>query len=284
MNLERFAPIKKMHGLGNDFIVMKDIEDQGDLYLSLAAKVCKYRTGIGADGLIVALPSTSCDIRMRIINADGSEAEMCGNGIRCFAKYVYEQNLVNKESFTVETLAGVMQPTIVVENGKVTKVTVDMGEPDFNPDNIPMLADDSLEQTITVAEQKLVVSSVLMGVPHTIVFVDDLEEIDLAKLGRAIEIHPYFPKKTNVNFAQVIDDKNIKVRTWERGAGATLACGTGSCACAVVAATLGKTLRKVDIELYLGKLTIEFLANNRVLMTGPAEEVATIEFSEDYFN
>lgn len=282
-SMERFAPIKKMHGLGNDFVVMKDIEDQGSKYLKLAEKICKYRTGIGADGLIIALPSDVADIRMRIINADGSEAEMCGNGIRCFAKYVFEEGLVNKETFTVETLAGIMQPTLIIKDNKVEKVTVDMGEPDFTPEHIPMLAESSLKQKLMVDGQEVIVSSVLMGVPHTVVFVKDLDAIDLEKLGRAIEVNPIFPKKTNVNFVQIIDEEHLKVRTWERGAGATLACGTGSCASAIVASTLGKATRKVDIELYLGVLTIEFLPNNRVLMTGPATEVATLDLNLDYF-
>lgn len=276
-SMKRYAPIKKMHGLGNDFIVMQDHEDQGDKYLDMAVKLCKYRTGIGADGLIVALPSKVADIRMVIINADGSQAEMCGNGIRCFAKYVYDEKLVEDASFRVETLAGIMKPTLTIEDGEVTKVTVDMGMPDLNPEHIPMIAESSLEKTLFIDGEKITVSSALMGVPHTVVFVDDLDAIDLEKLGRAIETHPVFPKKTNVNFTQVIDGKHIKVRTWERGAGATLACGTGSCAAVVISATLGKTIRNVDVELYLGELNIEYLPNGRVLMTGPVMDIATLE-------
>lgn len=267
--------VTKMHGLGNDFIVFTDkVEGQTKDYAAAARKWCDRHTGIGADGLIIITTSDVADVRMRIINADGSEAEMCGNGIRCFAKYAYEQGEVKGTSFTIETLAGIMKPTLTVENGLVTRVTVDMGKPFFAPKEIPMLTEQPMDKVkqypITIDGQKLLVSSVLMGVPHTEVYVDDVSTIDVTQMGPKIEKYKAFPKGTNVNFVEVVDKNHIKIRTWERGAGATLACGTGSCGSAVMSYENGYTDRNVDVELYLGTLHIEYKEDGTVLMTGPA--------------
>lgn len=271
--------ITKMHGLGNDFIVFFD---EGTVELDvtdMAQRLCDRHTGIGADGLVIVMPSEVADVRMRIINSDGSEAEMCGNGIRCFAKYAYDRKIITKDIFTVETLAGIMTPEIIAEDGVAKLVKVNMGKPTFTASAIPMAveAEKVIDYTIDVDGTSYVVSSVLLGVPHTEVFVDDVKTMPLTVLGPKIEKHPLFPKGTNVNFVQVVNENTVKVRTWERGAGATLACGTGSCASAVMAHEKGLTGRSVDVELYLGTLHIDYDEDGTVYMTGPAEEVFSLE-------
>ena len=271
--------ITKMHGLGNDFIVFFD---EGTIELDvtdMAQRLCDRHTGIGADGLVIVMPSEVADVRMRIINSDGSEAEMCGNGIRCFAKYAYDRKIITKDIFTVETLAGIMTPEIIAEDGVAKLVKVNMGKPTFTASAIPMAveAEKVIDYTIDVDGTSYVVSSVLLGVPHTEVFVDDVKTVLLTVLGPKIEKHPLFPKGTNVNFVQVVNENTVKVRTWERGAGATLACGTGSCSSAVMAHEKGLTGRSVDVQLYLGTLHIDYDEDGTVYMTGPAAEVFSLE-------
>ena len=271
--------ITKMHGLGNDFIVFFD---EGTVELDvtdMAQRLCDRHTGIGADGLVIVMPSEVADVRMRIINSDGSEAEMCGNGIRCFAKYAYDRKIITKDIFTVETLAGIMTPEIIAEDGVAKLVKVNMGKPTFTASAIPMAveAEKVIDYTIDVDGTFYVVSSVLLGVPHTEVFVDDVQTVPLTVLGPKIEKHPLFPKGTNVNFVQVVNENTVKVRTWERGAGATLACGTGSCSSAVMAHEKGLTGRSVDVQLYLGTLHIDYDEDGTVYMTGPAAEVFSLE-------
>ena len=264
----------KVHGLGNDFVLIEDLKNGNADYSELARKLCRRQTGVGADGILVVQESETCDIRMRIINADGSEAEMCGNGIRCFAKYVYERGLTHKTDLTVETLAGVMRPKLTVKDGKVLSVTVDMGKPGLERAVIPAKGEGNLiSEPIIAAGREVTITSVLMGVPHTIVFVENALDCDLTVVGPAIEKHELFPRGTNVDFVQVIDEKTLRVRTWERGCGPTLACGTGACASAVCAHLNNKTGREVDIELELGALHIEWAADDTVFMTGPAELV-----------
>lgn len=274
----------KMHGLGNDFIVI-DARGKEDLdYNSLAKRMCHRHIGVGADGLLLVLDSDIADIRMRIINSDGSEAEMCGNGIRCFAKYVFERGIVKKDKFKVETLAGIIEPELFVnEYGLVEKVKVNMGKPSFKRKDIPMQGEpesDAINTSIEVDGKEYKITSLLMGVPHTILFVDDVEKVDIYTLGPKIEKHEIFPRKTNVNFVQVIDKNNIKVRTWERGAGATFACGTGSCASVIASHINGFTERKANVHLYFGTLEIEWQDDGIVFMTGPAEEVFVGEYLE----
>lgn len=271
--------ITKMHGLGNDFIVFFD---EGTLELDvtdMAQRLCDRHTGIGADGLVIVMPSEVADVRMRIINSDGSEAEMCGNGIRCFAKYAYDRKIITKDIFTVETLAGIMTPEIIAEDGVAKLVKVNMGKPTFTASAIPMAveAEKVIDYTIDVDGTSYVVSSVLLGVPHTEVFVDDVKTVPLTVLGPKIEKHPLFPRGTNVNFVQVVNENTVKVRTWERGAGATLACGTGSCSSAVMAHEKGLTGRSVDVQLYLGTLHIDYDEDGTVYMTGPVAEVFSLE-------
>jgi len=263
----------KMHGLGNDFVFFEDSQGEHKDYSQMAIRLCDRHTGIGADGIIVIVPSTVADVRMRIINADGSEAEMCGNGIRCFAKYVYDNGITTKNEFTVETLAGIMKPAISLgDDGKVALVTINMGKPFTDRKQIPMEgpAGPVIDEPIDIDGVTYKITSMFMGVPHTMTYVRDVDAIDLPVLGRKFETHPAFPRKTNMNFVQVMDDHTIKVHTWERGAGATLACGTGSCACVVGSYLNGFTGRSVDVQLYLGTLHIEYNeADGNVYMTGP---------------
>lgn len=264
----------KMHGLGNDFVFIEDKTGQDKDYTALARAMCNRHTGIGADGLIVIVDSRVADVRMRIINSDGSEAEMCGNGIRCFAKYVYDSGIIEKKQFTVETPAGIMEPEITVgADNKAELITINMGRPSFNRSEIPMEGTDGrvLNEDLGVDGENWKITSLLMGVPHTVTYVDDVDSVDIEKIGPLFEKHEAFPKHTNINFAQQMDDRTVKVRTWERGAGATLACGTGSCSVAVASFLNGRTGREVDIQLPLGTLHIEYREEDgNVYMTGPA--------------
>ena len=264
----------KMHGLGNDFVFIEDKTGQDKDYTALARAMCNRHTGIGADGLIVIVDSRVADVRMRIINSDGSEAEMCGNGIRCFAKYVYDSGIIEKKKFTVETPAGIMEPEITVgADNKAKLITINMGRPSFNRSEIPMEGADGrvLNEDLCVDGENWKITSLLMGVPHTVTYVDDVDTVDIEKIGPLFEKHEAFPKHTNINFAQQMDDRTVKVRTWERGAGATLACGTGSCSVAVASFLNGRTGREVDIQLPLGTLHIEYREEDgNVYMTGPA--------------
>ena len=211
---------------------------------------------------------------MRIINSDGSEANMCGNGIRCFAKYVYDNHIKTVKSFTIETGAGVMIPELIVDNGKVLSVKVNMGAPLLERSAIPMIGvgGNVLNEPLQILGKEVKITSLLMGVPHTIVFVDNLDSTDIVTLGREIEKDPLFPEKTNVNFVEVINDHEIKIRTWERGAGSTLACGTGSCASAVASHLNGKTGKVVTVHVTLGDLLVEWI-DGIVYMTGTANHV-----------
>lgn len=269
---------QKMHGLGNDFILMDEIDPVKYDLAALAIRLCDRHQGIGADGIILILPSEIADVKMRIINSDGSEANMCGNGIRCFAKYVYDNQINTAKSFTIETGAGVMIPELIVEDGRVLFVKVNMGAPDLERSAIPMngVAGHVINEPLTVQGNVYNITSLLMGVPHTIVFVDHLDQTDIVSIGRQIEKNPVFPKGTNVNFVEVINDHEIKMRTWERGAGSTLACGTGSCASAVAASLNRKTGKEVTVHLTLGDLFIEWI-DGIVYMTGSANHVFTGE-------
>jgi diaminopimelate epimerase len=264
----------KMHGLGNDFIFFENLTNIEMDYSAMAIRLCHRQLGIGADGIIAVLPSEVADLRMRIINADGSEANMCGNAIRCFGKYAYERGLVQSKTFRIETFAGIIIPEVITENEKVISVRVNMGKPITERQFIPMLGDEkeAIQVPVQVGDQTFLLTSLLMGVPHTMVFVDNLKAVDLLKIGPAIEKHSLFPKGTNVNFVEVVSRSRIKLRTWERGAGATLACGTGSCASAVASAINNHTGRNVSVELQYGQLDIEWAEDGTVFMTGPAEE------------
>ncbi len=265
---------QKMHGLGNDFVLFDEIDPLKYDLTSLAIRICDRHQGIGADGIILILPSEIADVKMRIINSDGSEANMCGNGIRCFAKYVYDNHIKTVKSFTIETGAGVMIPELIVEDEKVLFVKVNMGAPVLERSAIPMTGapGNVINEPFLVSGKEIRITSLLMGVPHTMVFVDDLDKTDIVAMGREIERDPLFPQRTNVNFVEVMNEREIKVRTWERGAGSTLACGTGSCASAVASFLNGKTGKEVTVHLTLGDLVIEWIDHN-VFMTGTANHV-----------
>jgi len=269
-----------MHGLGNDFILIDCLYKSlgNSSFLSyLAKKLCNRNFGIGADGLILILPSSKADLRMGIFNYDGSEAQMCGNGIRCFAKYAYENKLVSKNKFTVETLAGIIIPELTISNNKILGVKVNMGIPKLRRRDIPMAGEDTptvVDEILKInPEQIFKISCVSMGNPHCIIFVDDVKSIPVDKIGPKIENHPLFPEKTNVEFIQVLNRKEINFRVWERGVGETLACGTGACASLVAGVLNKKTDRKATIHLPDGDLNIQWVDDGHVYMTGPAELV-----------
>ncbi len=265
--------ITKMHGLGNDFIIIEDKEQNTD-YNALAKKICTQHISVGADGLLIVLPSDKADIRMRIFNSDGSEAEMCGNGIRCFAKYVYDKGIVQKTNMAIETLAGIIYPDIINLEGQAKWVKVDMGRPEFKREKIPMKGTGfALNETIEISGVKLKYSSLLMGVPHTVVFTDGIDVLNTASIGPKLEKHELFPRKTNVDFIEITDRNTMLIKTWERGAGFTLSCGTGSCASVVAASIRGLTDNNVTVKTAAGELFIEYAFDGRVFMTGPAKYV-----------
>jgi len=270
----------KIHGLGNDFILIdclnKSLGDSSFLSY-LAKKLCDRNFGIGADGLILILPSSKADLRMRIFNYDGSEAQMCGNGIRCFAKYAYENKLVSKNKFTVKTLAGTITPELIFKDKEISGIKVNMGTPKLRRREIPMNGEDTptvIDETLTInPEQTFKITCVSMGNPHCITFVNDVQSISVDEIGPKIENHPLFPEKTNVEFIQVLNKQEVNFRVWERGVGETLACGTGACA-ALVAAVLNKKIDRVaTIHLPGGDLDIRWADDGYVYMTGPAELV-----------
>lgn len=262
----------KMHGLGNDFIVIDAMEKEYFPTPDDARRLCNRRTGIGADGLMLVMPSQKADLRMRLLNSDGSTAEMCGNGIRCFAKFAYERGMVRSNPIKIETPAGIKLAELTVKGGRVTAIRVDMGEPLLDKKDIPMKGEGVCRlETIEALGREFTFSAVNTGVPHMAVFGEVTEE-DILKYGPALERHPLFPAKVNVNFIKVEPDGSISVRTWERGCGRTLACGTGSCAAAVCASMAGFTGRSVTVHLALGELLIEWAENGHIYMTGPAEE------------
>jgi len=270
----------KMHGTGNDFIVLDALRNELGIsdYSAFARKFCDRNFGIGADGVILIEPSSVAEIKMRIINADGSEPEMCGNGIRCFAKYVYENGIIKKEMISVETGAGIIVPALILENGIVKAVEVDMGEPRLLRKEIPMTDGDPdarvIDEAFKIQNSKLKISCVSMGNPHCVIIVDNVHQVDVAGIGSAIETSAQFPQRTNVEFVQVIDRNTIQMRVWERGVGETLACGTGACAAVVVTALLNKTDRQVMVQLAGGNLQITWdPEDNHVEMTGEAETV-----------
>ncbi|MBU3098679.1 MULTISPECIES: diaminopimelate epimerase [Clostridium] len=266
----------KMQGTGNDFIVIEDLEEKYNDLGVLAKKLCDRHYGIGADGILVVRKSTIADIQMIIMNADGSYASMCGNGIRCFAKYIFEKKYVLGENIKIETGDGVKLASICVKEREFKGVTINMGKYNFNPISIPALSSiEIINKKLDTNNKDYYITSLLMGVPHTIVF-GKLEDYEVCE-GKFIENNCLFPQKTNVNFCEVVDKNRIRVKTWERGAGPTLACGTGSCAAVVAANRLGYTEGKVEVQVPGGILNIE-IVKGEVLMEGPAETVFKGQF------
>ncbi|MCQ2199524.1 MAG: diaminopimelate epimerase [Paludibacteraceae bacterium] len=267
----------KMHGISNDYIYVDASKEKIEDISNVAIKLSDRHTGIGSDGLVLIMPSEKCDFRMRMFNSDGSEAEMCGNASRCVAKFVYDKGLTKKTSFTLETLAGTKVLNVHLgADGKVETVTVDMGEPILKGLNIPTIFDKGkvVAQEIEVLGKKVLTTCVSMGNPHSVIFTTGIDSLDLEKIGPSYECHSAFPRKTNTEFVEVISRKEVKMRVWERGAGETMACGTGACGVGVAGVLNGLTDRTVTVHLRGGDLTIEWReSDNHVYMTGGATTV-----------
>jgi diaminopimelate epimerase len=264
----------KMHGLGNDYVVIdnRNLQVAEVEAAGLARKLCARRFSVGADGLLLVANSSVADVKMRIFNADGSEAEMCGNGIRCFAKYCYENNIIEKTELTVETLAGIKRLRLTGEGGAVASVKVDMGTPTLERSKIPMTGTGKfVNETLQVDGEQYKATCLSVGNPHCVIFVDRVDDFPVQQLGPKIENHKLFPKRTNVEFAQVVSRSELRLRVWERGCGETLACGTGACATVVAGNLLGKTGGKVKVHLLGGCLEVEYA--ERLFLSGVAEKV-----------
>lgn len=264
----------KMQGIANDYIYINCFEQQVENVEELAVRLSRRRFSIGADGIILILPSEKADCRMEIYNADGSVAMMCGNGIRCVGKYVYERGIAKKEVLQVETRSGIKTLYLTVEDGQVVSVRVNMGRPGLTPQSIPALLDTLVDVPLQAGGETYRVTCVSMGNPHCVQFVEDVDSLDLPRIGPGLENHPAFPQRANVEFIQVLSPREVKMRVWERGSEETWACGTGACASVVACCLNGKTGRDVLVHLRGGDLHIRWNeATDEVEMTGPAEIV-----------
>lgn len=274
----------KMHGAGNDYIYINCFEETVKNPEKLAIKVSDRHFGIGSDGLILISPSDKADFKMNIYNADGSEGMMCGNGIRCVSKYVYDNGMTDKDEISVETRSGIKLIKMNVENGKVVSARVNMGEPILEAEKIPTKFDGEnvIRRKLTIDEKEYEVTCVSMGNPHCIVYVDDVKNIDLEKIGPKFENNEMFPERINTEFVHVVSDTELDMRVWERGSGETLACGTGSCAVTVASVLCGYCKRNTEIKINLlgGTLTDIWTDGGDVYMTGPAATVCTGEIEE----
>ena len=263
----------KMHGCGNDYIYINCFEEKVKNPEKLAIAMSERHFGVGADGLVLIMPSEKGDFRMRMFNLDGSEGEMCGNAVRCIGKYVYERGLTEKKLIALETAGGMKYLDLNVVDGIVETVTVDMGEPILEAAMIPVESEKHpvIGETVHILDTEYAFTCVSMGNPHGVTFVEGVKYFPVEKYGSVAEVHPMFPRKANIEFVEVVDDSHIKMRVWERGSGETWACGTGASASVVACILNGRTGRKVEVELIGGKLTIEWReADNHVYMTGPA--------------
>ena len=266
----------KMHGLGNVYVYVNCFEEKIDNPPAVARFVSDRHFGIGSDGLIMINPSKTADFEMEMYNADGSRGEMCGNGIRCVAKYVYDYGLTDKTQISVETLGGIKYLDLTVEDGKVSLVKVDMGKPELEADLIPIISEREqvIDEPIEVDGKEYHMTGVSMGNPHAVIYVDDVKGLDLEKIGPKFENHERFPKRINTEFVHCIDRQTVEMRVWERGSGETLACGTGACAVAVSSILNNLTDTQVTVKLLGGDLQIEWdREKDRVFMTGPATVV-----------
>ena len=266
----------KMHGIGNDYVYVNCFEEKIDNPPAVARFVSDRHFGIGSDGLIMINPSKTADFEMEMYNADGSRGEMCGNGIRCVAKYVYDYGLTDKTQISVETLGGIKYLDLTVEDGKVSLVKVDMGKPELEADLIPIISEREqvIDEPIEVDGKEYHMTGVSMGNPHAVIYVDDVKGLDLEKIGPKFENHERFPKRINTEFVHCIDRQTVEMRVWERGSGETLACGTGACAVAVSSILNNLTDTQVTVKLLGGDLQIEWdREKDRVFMTGPATVV-----------
>ena len=270
----------KMHGIGNDYIYVNGFEEQVADKAELSRRLSDRHFGIGSDGMIFINPSDKADFEMEMYNLDGSRGKMCGNGIRCVGKYVYDNGLTDKTEITVETLAGIKTLRLFTENGKVNAVTVNMGAPVFDPASIPvnLPGERIVSEPVTVDGKEYLITCVSMGNPHAVIFVPDTESLDLEKLGPKFENNSLFPDRVNTEFVQVLDRTHLKMRVWERGSGETFACGTGACAVLAAAVLNGKSENTSTLILRGGELTIEWSRESGdIFMPGPAETVFTGE-------
>lgn len=266
----------KMHGIGNDYVYVNCFEETVENPSEVSKKVSDRHFGIGSDGLILIKPSEKADFEMEMYNADGSQGAMCGNGIRCVAKYVYDYGLTDKTNISVDTKSGIKYLDLTVANGKVALVKVNMGQPELNAEKIPMIykKQQVIQQPLAVKDNIYEVTAVSMGNPHVIVYMDQIRDLAIEKIGPNFEKHPAFPEGVNTEFVHVIDRKTVEMRVWERGSGETLACGTGACAVAVACVLNGYTEEEVTVRLLGGELKIFWnRKENLVYMTGPAEVV-----------
>lgn len=266
----------KMQGCGNDYIYVNCLEETVREPERTAVYVSDRHFGIGSDGLILICPSEKADFRMAMYNADGSEGKMCGNGVRCIAKYVYDYGLTNKRQISIETLGGIKYLDLTVEGGKVTRVKVDMGSPVFKPGDIPVRADGErfVNEPVVVDDREYRVTAISMGNPHAVVFVEDTESLTMEKIGPKFELHQMFPDRINTEFVQVLNKKEVNMRVWERGSGETLACGTGACATVVACVLNGFTDNEITVHLLGGDLLLNYdRERETVWMTGPAAVV-----------
>jgi diaminopimelate epimerase len=273
----------KMHGLGNDFVLVDGFSESvpEDRYSPLARAVCDRHFGIGADGLVFILPSRAAQFRMRIFNADGSEADQCGNAIRCVGKYLYDHGLTRKTRVVVETKREICPLDLTVADGEVVVARVDMGEPAFRRAAVPMTGPpdgEALNELLEVDGRPITVTCVAVGNPNCVTFVEDVASFPIERLGPLLEHHPAFPRRTNVEFIQVLAPDELRMRVWERGVGITLACGSGACAALAAAARTGRSERAARIHLDGGTLHVEWAASGRLFMTGPAALVFTGEY------
>jgi len=268
----------KMHGTGNDYIYVNGFEEKIDIPAEMAIRWCDRHKGIGSDGLVLILPSETCDFKMRMFNVDGSESEMCGNASRCIGKYVFDKGMTKKTEISLETLAGAkMLKLFPGEDGKIEKVTVDMGEPVLEGKKIPIIYDEKMIINKPVSFEnglKYNITAVSMGNPHAVIFTTGIHQLDLSAIGPVIEKAAIFPNRTNTEFIEIVSGKKMMMRVWERGSGETMACGTGACAAVVASVLNGLTDNIVEVELLGGTLDIEWnRSNNRVYLTGNAVTV-----------
>ena len=272
----------KMQGCGNDYVYINCFQEKVEHPEQLAVRVSDRHFGVGSDGLILIGPSQVADVCMRMYNADGTQAQMCGNGIRCVARYAYEHGLVDREELTVETLAGIKHLKLWLEQNMVTAVTVDMGQPVTEPARIPVAAEGEavIARPVEIAGKRYELTCVSMGNPHAVTFVDSVDGLPMETLGPEFEHHPLFPERVNTESVELIDRKTIRMRVWERGSGETLACGTGACASVYACILNGKTEDEVKVRLLGGDLTVAYeRATGHILMTGPAVVVFDGEFN-----
>lgn len=277
----------KMHGLGNDYVYIDCTDEQKIKNISsLTQFISNRHFGVGSDGLILICKSDIADFKMRMFNYDGTEAEMCGNGIRCVGKFVYDKGLTKKDNITVETLAGIKKLKFNIKKGNVETVEVDMGEPILEPDKVPVISEEAIVKNLKIKarENEFKFTCVSMGNPHAITIVDNTKDFNIEKYGPVLEKDEHFPRRANIEFIELVDKNNIKMRVWERGAGETLACGTGACASVVACALNGYIENEANVELLGGTLKIRWdKENNHIYMTGPATTVfeGEIDYKED---